>query len=124
LTYYPPFILPKSVANTYPLPCQGFIAKCAKFFSILFLLTLYIILFSSYLSLSLTAYNLSNNCQRNVMPYTLLLSLLLFFSACSTTPEIVPPKDKSTEAKIQSNYSAATNAQDEYKQLQVQRNSE
>ena len=58
------------------------------------------------------------------MRYFFLLSLLLLITACSTTPEIIESNDKSTEAKIQSNHSAATNAQDEYKKLQVQRDKE
>jgi len=53
-----------------------------------------------------------------------LLSTLLILSACSTTPEISSSNENSTAQKIQSNHSAATYAQDEYKKLQAQRDKE
>jgi len=58
------------------------------------------------------------------MRLSFLLSTLLILSACSTTPEIVSSNENSTAQKIQSNHSAATNAQDEYKKLQASREKE
>jgi len=58
------------------------------------------------------------------MHLSFLLSTLLILSACSTTPEISSSSENSTAQKIQSNQSAATNAQDEYKKLQAQRDKE
>ena len=53
-----------------------------------------------------------------------LFSILLLFSACSTTPEVNSSNEKATEKKIQSNQSTAASAQDEYKKLQAQREKE
>ena len=58
------------------------------------------------------------------MNLSFLLSALLILSACSTTPEISSSSEITTTQKIQSNYSTATNAQDEYKKLQAQRDKE
>ena len=56
------------------------------------------------------------------MRISLLISCLLLFTACSTTPELPQPHEKITVEKIQSNQSAALAAQVEYKKLQAQRN--
>jgi len=58
------------------------------------------------------------------MRLSFLLSILLVLSACSTSPEILPSNENSTAEKIQSNQSAAFDAQDEYKKLQEQREKE
>jgi outer membrane biogenesis lipoprotein LolB len=58
------------------------------------------------------------------MHLSFLLSALLILSACSTTPEISSSNENSTAQKIQSNHSVASNAQDEYKKLQAQRDKE
>ncbi len=56
------------------------------------------------------------------MRLSFLLSSLLLFCACSTTPEVSPSNENTTASRIQSNQSDALAAQDEYKKLQEQRN--
>jgi len=53
-----------------------------------------------------------------------LLLILFLFSACTTTPEVNQSNEKVTEKKIQSNQSTATDAKNEYKKLQAQREKE
>jgi len=53
-----------------------------------------------------------------------LIFILFSLTACSTTPKVSLSTEKTTAKKIQSNQSAATNAQDEYKKLQAQREKE
>ena len=55
------------------------------------------------------------------MRVSFLLLILLLLSACNTTPEVSPSNANNTEKKIESNYSAAADAKDEYKKLQEQR---
>jgi len=50
--------------------------------------------------------------------------LLLFFTACSTTPEISPLREKTTKNKIVLNKEIAIDAQYEYKEIQAQRKRE
>jgi len=58
------------------------------------------------------------------MRLSFLILTVFLFSACTTTPEVSPSTENTTEEKIQSNQSAAIYAQDEYKKLQVQREKE
>jgi len=58
------------------------------------------------------------------MHLSFFIFTLFIFTACSTTPEVTSSTEKTTEKKIQSNQSAATDAQDEYKRLQAQREKE
>ncbi len=58
------------------------------------------------------------------MRFLLSLAFLLLFTACSGNPEIsVSEEIKSTDT-IRSNQSEATQAQNEYKKLQAQREKE
>jgi len=58
------------------------------------------------------------------MHFLLSLAFLFFFTACSANPEIsVSEEIKSTDT-IRSNQSEATQAQNEYKKLQAQREKE
>jgi hypothetical protein len=58
------------------------------------------------------------------MRFTTFCTLLFFISACSSTPHLSSVDETSTEQKILSNQSVASQAQDEYKKLQVQRGKE
>ena len=58
------------------------------------------------------------------MRLSILLFTLFMLSACTITPEISSSTENTTTKKIQSNHSDATNAQDEYKKLQAQREKE
>ena len=58
------------------------------------------------------------------MHLSFLFFTLLLLSACSTSLEVISSTENTTAKKIQSNQSAATNAQDEYKILQAQREKE
>ena len=58
------------------------------------------------------------------MRLSFLLATLLLLSSCSTTPEVSPSNENSSVEKIQSNQSAASDAQDEYKKLQALREKE
>ena len=57
------------------------------------------------------------------MRLSFLFLTLLFFSACAS-PEISETNEKTTTKKIQSNQSDASDAQNEYKRLQAQRDKE
>jgi len=58
------------------------------------------------------------------MRFAIFFTSLLFLSACSSTPDVSSVNETDTEQKILSNQSAAAQAQDEYKKLQVQREKE
>jgi starvation-inducible outer membrane lipoprotein len=55
--------------------------------------------------------------------YFLIFTTFLF-SACTTTPEVTSSTENTTTIKIQTNQSVATEAQNEYKMLQVAREKE
>jgi uncharacterized BrkB/YihY/UPF0761 family membrane protein len=52
------------------------------------------------------------------------IPLLFFISACTTSFNIAPSSDKSTQKKIQNNKNEASDAQKEYEKLQAQREKE
>lgn len=58
------------------------------------------------------------------MQFVILFTFLFFLSACSLAPDVSLVNETDTQQKIISNQSAATQAQDEYKKLQVQREKE
>ena len=58
------------------------------------------------------------------MRFLLSLAFLLFFTACSSNPEIPVSEEIKSTNTIRSNKSEATQAQNEYKKLQAQREKE
>ncbi len=58
------------------------------------------------------------------MRFVTFYIFLFFISACSYTPDSSLVNETTTEQKILSNQSEASQAQDEYKKLQAQRGKE
>jgi len=58
------------------------------------------------------------------MRWIMFCAILFLLSACSSTPTISTLNETSTEQKIRSNKSIASQAQDEYKKLQEKRREE
>jgi len=58
------------------------------------------------------------------MRFSIFFTVFFFISSCSSTPHLSSVDASTTEQKILSNQSIASQAQDEYKKLQAKREKE